>query len=201
MESKFFFTYYFPFISANSISFLHCFLALISIKFFSHESLRRRQIGVLIFEIRSFLDDLDGVVFRAHAKNQRYKSHYGALGYYIDATSDILGGACLVIGCLIYLLRHRPLRTITRSMNSPSTTTIKMSPASDDEKDLMMLNLDDDVKIPMTTEIVESKQRIWIVFILFSLRYALSANFWDRTVRNYEEILDSYQANKLVQVC
>ena len=59
MESKFHFTYYFPLISANSISFLHCFLSLISIKFFSSESLFRRQIGVLIFEIRSFLDCLE----------------------------------------------------------------------------------------------------------------------------------------------
>lgn len=198
IESKFFFTYYFPFISANSISFLHCFLAVLSIKFFSNESLSRRQIGVLMFEIRSILDCLDGVVFRAHAKNQRYKSYYGALGYYIDAVSDVLGGACLVIGCLLYLLKHRPLRTITRStsQSSPSRT----SPASDEEKDLMMLNLDDDVKIPMTNEIVESKQRIWMAFVFFSLRYGLSAMFWDRTVRGYEELLDSYQNRKQTQI-
>jgi hypothetical protein len=179
VESVFHLTTYFPLISANSISFTHCLLSLISIKFFSSESLSRRQIGVLIFEFRSFLDCLDGVVFRAHSKTQRYKSYYGGLGYYVDAFSDILGGICLVIGCLLYFYKHR---TVTRRV-------------SEEEMDLMVVNLDDEPKVASNNEIIESKGRIFIALSLFSLRYLLSAVFWDRGVRGYEGLLDSYTEN------
>ena len=192
MESKFSFTYYFPLISANSVSFLHCFLSLISIKFFSSESLCRRQIGVLIFEFRSFLDCLDGVIFRAHTKNQRYKSYYGGLGYYIDATSDILGGTCLVIGCLLYLLKRTGTRQGLSRRSSPSS--------DEEEKDLTLLNLEDEPKVLLNNEVVETKQRVIISLSLFAFRYLLSAMFWDRNVRGYEELLDSYREKIQQQV-
>ncbi len=166
-------------ISANSISFTHCFLSLISIKFFSSESLSRRQIGVLIFEFRSFLDCLDGVVFRAHTKTQHYRSYYGGLGYYVDALSDILGGICLVVGCLLYFYKHR----------------IVTHRVSEEEMDLMILNLEDESKVVSNNEIIESKERIFIVLSLFALRYSLAAIFWDRGVRGYEQLLDSYVEN------
>jgi hypothetical protein len=180
MESKLHFTYYFPSISANSVSIFHCFLSLISIKFFASESLFRRQIGVLIFQFRSFLDCLDGVVFRAHTKNQRYKSYYGDFGYYIDAFSDILGGTCLVIGCLFYLNKQRPFRIITRQVNRT-----RISPANE-EIELMITNeMEDEQKLP------ETKENILISLSLFALRYSLSAMFWDRDVHAYEDLLDS----------
>jgi hypothetical protein len=178
MESKLHFTYYFPFISANSISFSHCFLSLISINFFSSESLFRRQIGVLIFQIRTFLDCLDGVVFRAHAKNQRYKSYYGDFGYYIDAFSDILGGTCLVIGCLFYFFKQRPVRLITRRT--------RVNPTNEEIELMITDDIEDEQKLP------ETKERILISLSLFALRYSLAAMFWDRNVHAYEDLLDSY---------
>ncbi|CAF1300334.1 unnamed protein product [Adineta steineri] len=198
IESKLHFTYYLPMISANSVSFFHCFLSLISIKFLSSESLHRRQIGVVIFQFRTFLDCLDGVVFRAHSKNQRYKSYYGDLGYYVDAISDILGGTCLIIGCLLYFLKQRPFRLKTRQMNQ--SLSAHSSPSSDfglEETELMILNLKDESKLSLTNDInnsiFETKEKIIISLSLFALRYSLSAMFWDRYVRQYEDLLDSYK--------
>ncbi len=150
---------------------------------------------MFIFEFRSFLDCLDGVVFRAHTKTQRYKSYYGNLGYYIDAVSDILGGTCLVIGCLLYFCKHRPSRTTTNQ-----SQTVRVSPSSDEETDLMILNLEEEQKVPSNNEPLESKQRIVIGLSLFALRYALAAMFWDRNVRAYEELLDVYTDKPVQQV-
>lgn len=159
----------------------------------------RRQVGVLLFQLRSFLDCLDGVVFRAHMKNQRYKSYYGDLGYYVDALSDILGGTCLVIGCLLYFFKQRPLRSKLRQNNQSLST--RSSPTSDiamEETELMMLNLEDEPKISLTNDIIESKGKIVSALSLFALRYSLSAMFWDRYVRIYEDLLDS-STNKTQQ--
>ena len=111
-------------------------------KFFSSESLTRRRIGVLIFQFRTFLDCFDGVVFRAHAHSQRYKSHYGDFGYYVDAISDILGGTCLILGCLFHLYKQRPFRSIpVRTNVCPSS---QASDEGSEETDMMILNLEDE---------------------------------------------------------
>lgn len=110
VEHGFGFSNLFPFISANTISLTHCFLSVVSIKFLIDDSLFWRQFGVCIFQFRNFLDSFDGVIYRAHAKKSTYKSHYGSLGYYVDAFSDVFGGLCLIGSITIYLLKHRPLK-------------------------------------------------------------------------------------------
>lgn len=170
-------------------------------KFFASESLLRRQIGVLIFQFRTFLDCLDGVVFRAHTHNNRYKSYHGNFGYYVDAFSDILGGTCLILGCLFYFYKQRPLRTI------PARANVCLSSAASDgggeETDMMILNLEDEQPpsrshspaAPTVNEInnnlVETKNAIFNTLLLFSVRYSLAGMFWDRHVQAYEDLLDS----------
>ncbi|CAF1005223.1 unnamed protein product [Rotaria sordida] len=124
VESNLHFTYYFPSISVNIISIFHCFLSLISIKFFSSELLFQRRIGILIFEFRNFLDCLDGVVFRAHIKNSHYKSYHDNFGFYIDSLSDVFGGICLIIGCLLYFYKQRPFRSIIHQVNQSLSTRL-----------------------------------------------------------------------------
>ena len=115
VEKKLGFSEHLPFISANGISLFHCVLSGISIKFLIDDSLFWRQFGVVLFQFRNFLDSFDGVIYRAHAKRTTYKSHYGSLGYLVDAFSDVFGGLCLVGSCAIYLLKRPPLkRSLTR---------------------------------------------------------------------------------------
>ncbi|CAF2921563.1 unnamed protein product [Rotaria sp. Silwood2] len=203
IQTKLHFTYYFPFLSANFISLFHCFLSLVSIKFLSSESLCRRQLGVIIFQVRTFLDCLDGVIYRAQTNNKRFKSYYGYFGYYVDAISDILGGTCLMIGCLFYFYKQRPFR---RKLSIPTRSNRCLSSsASDgvsDEIDLIILNIDDgqsfsnihsslSKKNDTNSNTLETKQTIFITLALFALRYSLSAMFWDRNVHAYEDLLDS----------
>lgn len=167
-------------------------------KFFASESLFYRRIGVVIFQFRTFLDCLDGVVFRAHTQNKRYKSYYGNFGYYVDAFSDILGGVCLILGCLFYFYKQKPFRS-----TSPRTNVCLSSSASDggnEETDMMILNLEDDqtssrIDSPIGSQtdnnLLETKRTIFLTLLFFSVRYSLAAMFWDRNVHAYEDLLDS----------
>ena len=105
----------FPFVTANGISFVHAVLSVVSVRFLVHDSLFWRQTGVVIFQFRNFLDSFDGVIYRAHAKKTMYRSHYGSMGYFVDAFSDVFGGLCLVGALAIYFLRHRPRASSSQS--------------------------------------------------------------------------------------
>ena len=210
VEATLHFSYYFPFISANAISYFHCFLSFVSMKFIAHESLYRRRLGVFIFQIRTFLDCLDGVIFRAHIKNKRYRSYYGSFGYYVDMFSDIFGGTCLMIGCLLYFYKQRPARSnaSTRPQISSSSTTNENSYGetektlshSDDEPMATRLNLLSTNHDASNNNQLETKSTIFMTLAFFSLRYSLAAFFWDRSVNSYEELLDSHSENLQKQV-
>lgn len=55
-----------PNLSANHISYLGVIVALISARLALSEHLYIRRIAVLVFMIRQFIDDLDGLVARYH---------------------------------------------------------------------------------------------------------------------------------------
>ncbi|KAK3099769.1 hypothetical protein FSP39_009353 [Pinctada imbricata] len=97
----------FYFITPNMISFFHLFLAVVSAKFVSSDSLRTRRLGVVIYQIRSWLDSLDGVVFRSqHNEKNTYVSHHESWGYLVDAMCDITGGVLVSFGVLFYLFKQ-----------------------------------------------------------------------------------------------
>lgn len=185
------------------MSYFHCFLSLISVKYFSSKLLFHRRIGVLIFQFRTFLDCFDGVIYRSHINNKRFKSYYGNFGYYVDVISDVLGGTCLIIGCLLYLYKQRPFCP-SKPLITTRTNKYPSSSASDegsDETDLTVLNLEDDQasllihsqskKIDTNSTLFETKLTIFVSLALFSLRYIFAAIFWDRNVHAYEDLLDS----------
>lgn len=68
----------FYFITPNMISFFHLALAFVASRFVANESLYYRRIGVLMYEVRTFLDTMDGVVFRSHThtKGNFISIHY-----------------------------------------------------------------------------------------------------------------------------
>ncbi|XP_070184363.1 uncharacterized protein, partial [Littorina saxatilis] len=97
----------FYFITPNMISFFHLFLAFISARFVASEDLHTRRLGVVLFEIRTFLDALDGVVYRSHSNTKGiYQSVRSSLGYYVDISCDGFGGVFLMLGVLVYLFRR-----------------------------------------------------------------------------------------------
>lgn len=200
----------FPFISANFISITHCILSVVTIKFLMHDSLFWRQIGVAVFQFRNFLDSFDGVIFRVHANKTAYTSHYGSLGYYVDAFSDVFGGICLVGSIALYLLKNRPpKKSLTRCfwladdlVESGSTiekSALTRSTSSDDLFNNLAVNSNLRNKSPKEG-IHATKITILTSVALLGIRIAVSAFFWDKSVRAYQDLLDSPAVSELHQV-
>ncbi|OWF45800.1 ceramide phosphoethanolamine synthase-like [Mizuhopecten yessoensis] len=93
----------FTFITPNMISAMHLALGFLSGKFVASESLRRRRLGVLIFELRLWLDVYDGVVYRSHKGLHGYRSDRMNLGFVVDTICDTTSGIALCFGVLFYL--------------------------------------------------------------------------------------------------
>ncbi|XP_037927308.1 ceramide phosphoethanolamine synthase-like [Teleopsis dalmanni] len=98
------------FVSANMISFFHVIVACISGKLVASSSLGYRRLGVVLFQFRTFLDDLDGHVARVKKNIRGERSEVGTSGYYIDGICDGLGCIALLLGAFIYLKNNPPRR-------------------------------------------------------------------------------------------
>lgn len=90
-------------ITPNMISFFHVFVALISGRMIASDSLGYRRVGVVLFQVRTFLDDLDGHVARAKRNIRGERSEIGTMGYYVDGICDGLGCIALMIGVFVFL--------------------------------------------------------------------------------------------------
>ena len=124
------FTRYFPWITANLVSFTGLFLALIGCRLTLSDKLFYRQIGALLFEARNLADSLDGVVFRSRKRDEIllhktppnenvlttnpqigvYQSQYGTFGYNVDVICDGLAGTFFVIAICVRFIRHPPIK-------------------------------------------------------------------------------------------
>lgn len=222
VENSLGFSELFPFVGPNTISVTHCVLSVISIKYLTHDSLFWRQIGVGLFQFRNFLDSFDGVIYRAHAKKSIYKSHYGSLGYFVDAFSDVFGGLCLIGSIAIYFMKRPPLnKNLTRcfrlaSDNNDSSVTTEQSGTSDasilvlNEKTMYnQINYSFEYNQKqgssckenyLNSSIYATKPVVLMSIAMIGLRLALSALFWDRSVHAYEDLLDCAPKSELHQV-
>lgn len=98
------------FITANMISYFHVFVACLAGKLVSSANLSYRRIGVILFQFRTFLDDLDGHVARVKKNIRGERSEVGTSGYYIDGLCDGLGCTALMIGIYFFLKNNPPRR-------------------------------------------------------------------------------------------
>lgn len=121
-------TRFFPWITANVVSFAGLFVALIGCRLTLSDKLFYRQIGALLFEARNLADSLDGVVYRSRKRDEIllskptidsittspqigvYQSGYGTIGYNVDVICDGLAGLCFVAAIILRYLRHPPMK-------------------------------------------------------------------------------------------
>lgn len=90
-------------ITPNMISFFHVFVAIIAGQAVASDSIALRRVGVVLFQVRTFLDDLDGHVARAKRHIRGERSEIGTMGYYVDGICDALGCVALMIGVFVFL--------------------------------------------------------------------------------------------------
>lgn len=155
-------------ITPNSISFFHIFVAILSAKCISSDSLAYRRIGVLLFEVRTFLDDMDGHVARARRNIKGERSEIGTSGYYIDGLCDGLGCIALMIGTFIFLKNNPPRRGY---MQLPTIAT------ETKESNIVY-------KAKVTTK------KVARIICCFSSQLLLSSTAWNRYIALYQDMLE-----------
>lgn len=155
-------------ITPNSISFFHVFVAILAAKFVSSDSLSYRRFGVVLFELRTFLDDMDGHVARARKNIKGERSEIGTSGYYIDGICDALGCVSLMIGIFIFLKNNPPRRGY-----------MLLPTVNNENKESNIV-----YKGKVTTKKVARK------ISSFSIQLLLSSTAWNRYIALYQDMLE-----------
>ncbi|BFZ15154.1 hypothetical protein BsWGS_18193 [Bradybaena similaris] len=169
----------FSFVTPNMISITHLILGLVSGKFIASENLYDRRVGVVIFEIRSWLDSFDGVVYRSHSNTHlQFQSVKSTTGYYVDTVCDALGGVFLCFGILFYLWkRFDPYRQELPTWNKNQELGLKSG-------------------IPINGQALNNKETyskkyiFWKVFC-YGICLACAGKFWDLTVADFTDIFQT----------
>lgn len=159
-------------ITPNMISFFHVFVAIASGRMIASDSLGYRRIGVVLFQFRTFLDDLDGHVARAKKHIRGERSDIGSAGYYIDGICDGLGCIALMIGVFIFLKNNPPRRGYTQLQS-----IIPVSESKSSESGVIY-------KVKVTTKKVVRKVLCYSGILL------LSSTGWNRYIAIYQDMLE-----------
>lgn len=98
----------FAWLSPDRISVSHVLVAAVGMRFLAcRSSLGVRQVGVLLFAVRFFLDALDGEVARAVYKMKLSDPGIGSHGHLVDGVCDLAGVVCQLLGTLVLLRAHK----------------------------------------------------------------------------------------------
>lgn len=162
------------FITANMISFFHVFVAILAGRFVASDNLAYRRFGVVLFQIRTFLDDLDGHVARQKKHIRGERSEIGTTGYYIDGLCDGLGCVAFMIGVFIHLKNNPPRRGYTQLQ--------AILPVSNDSKNSSETGVT--YKVKVTTKKVARK------ILCFSTQLLVSSTGWNRYIALYQNMLE-----------
>ncbi|XP_076371170.1 ceramide phosphoethanolamine synthase-like isoform X1 [Tachypleus tridentatus] len=163
-------------VTPNMISFTGLVFAVIAAKCIISDNIIRHRIAVLLFQIRTWCDALDGIIARTRMGLVKHASLRSTSGYVIDGLADTLGFTAFLVGCLYYFRRwppnegqYRVLYPKEHAEKNGGCTTGNGSQAN------------------MTT------RRIFFVVFCFGMQITLSAILWDRYIHTYSELLESTQ--------
>ncbi|XP_012264163.2 ceramide phosphoethanolamine synthase [Athalia rosae] len=159
-------------ISPNAISAFHVLVAMAAGKCVSSDSLSERRFGVVLFMIRSWLDDLDGHVARQRKNIRGEHSEFGSLGYWIDGLCDFLGVTFLLIGIYYFMKTNPPRRGYQ-----------KLLPTQESGKEFK-------TGIVYKKKILSGREAPkTLLFIIGQL--ILSSAGWNRYISLYQDLLES----------
>ena len=91
---------------------------IISAKFLTLEHHCHKRLGVLLFELRSFLDSLDGLVARSRANQRAIVADSSQWGYWVDGLCDLFGTIFFMIAVLLICQKALPRKLITFNVRS-----------------------------------------------------------------------------------
>lgn len=175
-----------PFLTPNMISFSHVIIAILGAKLLTCSNLAWRRVAVVLFQIRMFLDDLDGHVARQRKHIKGERSEVGTMGYWVDGICDLIGVIAMMIGITLYLKNNPPRRGYKGTPVSvlPYHQLKEINSTEDIEKDHSADN-----GISYKTKV--TFQRIVQVIGLFSGQMLLSSLAWNRYIDIYQDLIEN----------
>ncbi|XP_071455285.1 ceramide phosphoethanolamine synthase-like [Hetaerina americana] len=192
----------FPSITPNIISISHVFVALCGMTMVWSDRLSVRQVGVLLFEVRSYLDALDGAVARSRSHHSLIHLDMGSSGFFIDGICDTFGSIALYMGVLVCLTASAPLLTHREKGGcfSPSYLVLPLSQTSKDSEEW---RTNGGAVHSAHKTITHQKRRVLIVVICSALQMMIGSLFWNHTLSIYHSLLEinpSTNHQRVVQI-
>ena len=173
-----------PGVTPNVITFMHFICAIIAGKLISNNSLTWRRAGTVIFELRSCLDILDGVVFRAQSHSVKFLSNHGTLGWYLDSGADTVGSLVAGVGVVVFYFRQPPLK------GNSNKSKIKLHDEESDMKLLSDCGSADEGEISIKKRERFSRRSIALTVFLYSLQVFIRSGLWDHFLNAYGDLLE-----------
>lgn len=170
-------------ISPNMISGFHVMVAIAAGKCVSSDSLSSRRIGVFLFQIRTWLDDLDGHVARKRKNISGEHSDVGSTGYWVDGICDALGCIALMIGAFVFLRNNPPRRGYEK--------LVAVLPSTVDARDSFGTGIFYKKKISLSRQVLKT------VLLLVGQLTCASVG-WNRYISLYQDLLETNPRSSLV---
>lgn len=159
-------------LTPNAISVSHVVVAVIGARYITRSSLFYRRVGVVLFQVRAWLDDLDGHVARTRLNVKGERSDVGSIGYIVDGVCDGLGCIALSTAVFFFLRRnfnHRagyerlPIQTLSSSSLSSQGSVSSTS----------------------------SWRSLLYNMLMMGLHFSLTSIAWNRYISVYQDLLES----------
>ncbi|KAH9495201.1 hypothetical protein Btru_015627 [Bulinus truncatus] len=164
----------FSFITPTMISYSHLLCGFISGKFLASDNIQDRRIGVLLYEVRTWLDAFDGTVYRAQAGLRlKYHSNHSSSGYFTDSLFDTIGGCFLCLSIYYYLTK----RFCLSGAEQPARP--KPSPEEGTTQDTDRSHRDG-----------SPARRLLLITFLFGLSLAVAGKSWDLAVDEFTNVFE-----------
>jgi len=172
-----------PWMSPNLVTFMHFTIAVCCGRFFASSYLLFRRIACIMFEVRSCLDVLDGVIYRAQSKTATFVSGWGSMGYWIDGMADVFGSLFIILGTIYRWNKCPPLKDRSK--------TNKYKEAKDVESATKLLSSDAEESGGEILPGVERHSRKYAigVCLFVTLTVVARSRMWDHFQQSYHELL------------
>lgn len=167
-------------VSPNLISGLHLIVAIIAARLIYEDNIWVRRIGCIVFEFRCFLDIFDGVVYRAQSNMKTsFVNGWGTYGYFIDAAADFIGCILVLCACILYFMKHPPVKYREFS--------------NEDYETALMIDYRGTLNSQFKEKLVvfyENKKKVLIMMIAFGVQVSARSFFWDHFLYEYHTLLE-----------
>lgn len=165
-------------LTPNTISISHVLIAIIGVRYITQSSLFHRQVGVVLFQIRAWLDNLDGHVARTRLNIKGERSDIGSIGFFMDGICDSLGCIALIVAVYIFLNRNTN-NSVNHERQSTKTSLLpSLLPYSAISNSFW--------KSPLYN------------MLIVGLHFSLISAAWNRYISVYQDLLETDNINVLL---